>query len=48
MMKFIIVLVCAGALFAIPGCGMKTLDGDSWPYKGVPSIGTNAIPIPNW
>jgi hypothetical protein len=31
----------------LSGCQSPTV-GDDWPYKGVPMVGTNTIPVPKW
>ena len=36
------------ALIGAAGCQNTPSAGDNWPYHGVPTVKTNAIPTPNW
>jgi hypothetical protein len=48
IIKHIVFMIIFCISILINGCKSSNTDNENWPYQGVPTVGTNQIPIPHY
>jgi len=46
--KYILFIVIFYISIYVSGCKSNNVNNENWPYQGVPTVGTNQIPIPHY